>query len=292
MLTAVLLFCVGLLCLVKGGDWFVMGRWGSPAVPPARSADRGHGGVGGHNLTRGDDLGVVGPGRPRRDRLRQRHWLDHLQCGAGGRHHHRSPAGQGGRRRPAAAGELLLHRGGLLRGGGLHHRHLQPVGGRRSAGPLCGLYGGAGGLGPARARSPRSRRSPARGGPVRQSGGGAGAAGAVRRPHRGGRQPDGGQRRRDRRRSGRARIGHCPDGGRPGHLAARAGHGHHLPGQGARGAVPGQRHRGQPVQPGAGERRLGGGWPPSACPPAPPSPGTTPLWCWTCRWLLWSWCCW
>ncbi len=28
MLTAVLLFCVGLLCLVKGGDWFVDGAVG------------------------------------------------------------------------------------------------------------------------------------------------------------------------------------------------------------------------------------------------------------------------
>ena len=40
MLTAVY-YCVGLLCLVKGGDCSWMGRWGSPAVPSARPADRG-----------------------------------------------------------------------------------------------------------------------------------------------------------------------------------------------------------------------------------------------------------
>ena len=48
MLIPVLLFIVGLLCLIKGGDWFVDGATGPP-LQGAGAAHRCHGGVHRHH---------------------------------------------------------------------------------------------------------------------------------------------------------------------------------------------------------------------------------------------------
>ena len=51
MLIPVLLFIVGLLCLIKGGDWFVDGATGiaPPPLQGAGAAHRCHGGVHRHH---------------------------------------------------------------------------------------------------------------------------------------------------------------------------------------------------------------------------------------------------
>ena len=49
MLIPVLLFIVGLLCLIKGGDWFVDGATGIPPLQGAGAAHRCHGGVHRHH---------------------------------------------------------------------------------------------------------------------------------------------------------------------------------------------------------------------------------------------------
>ncbi len=81
MLIPVLLFIVGLLCLIKGGDWFVDGATGIARrfhVPELL--------IGATVVSIGTTLPEVmvsttsASHRSRRDRLRQRHRLDHLQC--------------------------------------------------------------------------------------------------------------------------------------------------------------------------------------------------------------------
>ena len=82
MLIPVLLFIVGLLCLIKGGDWFVDGATGIARrfhvpellIGATVVSDR-------HHPAGGDGLHHLGSHRPRRDRLWQRHWLGHLQRG-------------------------------------------------------------------------------------------------------------------------------------------------------------------------------------------------------------------
>mgnify|MGYP000034250034 FL=1 len=96
MLIPVLLFIVGLLCLIKGGDWFVDGATGIARrfhVPELL--------IGATVVSIGTTLPEVmvsttsRPHRSRRDRLRQRHRLGHLQRCTDRRHHHCGAPGQG-----------------------------------------------------------------------------------------------------------------------------------------------------------------------------------------------------
>ena len=132
MLIPVLLFIVGLLCLIKGGDWFVDGATGiarrfkvpelligatvvsigttlPEVMVSTTSAMTGHGG----HLQRGPDCG----------------------------HHHCGPPGQGGPQEPAGAGAVLLCGSGPVCGRGLHHRLLQPPHRHCAAGNVRGLHG-------------------------------------------------------------------------------------------------------------------------------------------------------
>ena len=96
MLIPVVLFIIGLLCLIKGGDWFVDG-----ASALARRFHLPELLIGATVVSIGTTLpevmvstmsAVSGHG----DRLRQRHWFCHLQRGAYRGHYHRRPPGQGG----------------------------------------------------------------------------------------------------------------------------------------------------------------------------------------------------
>ncbi len=96
MLIPVLLFIVGLLFLIKGGDWFVDGAiCVGPPLPSAGAADWRDGRVHRHHSAGGHGFHDVGPLRPRRDCLRQRHRLGHLQRGADRSHHDCGAPGQG-----------------------------------------------------------------------------------------------------------------------------------------------------------------------------------------------------
>ena len=89
MLIPVLLFIVGLLCLIKGGDWFVDGATGIARrfhVPELL--------IGATVVSIGTTLPEVMV-RTWRDRLRQRHRLGHLQRCTDRRHHHCGAPGQG-----------------------------------------------------------------------------------------------------------------------------------------------------------------------------------------------------
>ena len=91
-----ILFLFGLLCLIKGGDWFVDGasalarRFHLP-----EPAHRRNGGVRRHYPARGDGVHHLGSVRPRRDRLRQRHRFCHLQHGPHRGHYGGRAARQG-----------------------------------------------------------------------------------------------------------------------------------------------------------------------------------------------------
>ena len=128
MLIPVLLFIVGLLFLIKGGDWFVDG-----ASALARRFHLPELLIGATVVSIGTTLPEVmvstmsGAVRPRRDRLRQRHRLGHLQRGPDRGHHHCRAARQGGPQDPASAGGLLLCGGGHLLRGGLRLGQASPV---------------------------------------------------------------------------------------------------------------------------------------------------------------------
>ena len=65
MLIPVLLFIVGLACLIKGGDWFVDG-----ASAIAEKFRRRDGRIDRNDAPRGYGIGVIGRVRTRRDRIR------------------------------------------------------------------------------------------------------------------------------------------------------------------------------------------------------------------------------
>ena len=97
MLIPVILFIIGLLCLIKGGDWFVDG-----ASALARRFHLPELLIGATVVSIGTTLpevmvstmsAVSGHGEIA---LRQRHWFCHLQRGAHCGHYHRRPPGQGG----------------------------------------------------------------------------------------------------------------------------------------------------------------------------------------------------
>ncbi len=80
---------IGLLFLIKGGDWFVDGASAlARRFPPAGAADWRDGRFAHrHNAAGGHGFHDVGGFRPRRDCLRQCHRLGHLQLGADRSHH-------------------------------------------------------------------------------------------------------------------------------------------------------------------------------------------------------------
>ena len=96
MLVPVLLFIVGLLFLIKGGDWFVDG-----ASALARRFHLPELLIGATVVSIGTTLPEVmvstmsAVSGPWGDRLRQRHRLGHLQFCTDRRHHHCGAPGQG-----------------------------------------------------------------------------------------------------------------------------------------------------------------------------------------------------
>ena len=95
MLIPVVLFIIGLLCLIKGGDWFVDG-----ASALARRFHLPELLIGATVVSIGTTLpevmvstmsAVSGHGE-----IAYGHWFCHLQRGAHRGHYHRRPPGQGG----------------------------------------------------------------------------------------------------------------------------------------------------------------------------------------------------
>ena len=142
MLVPVLLFIVGLLFLIKGGDWFVDGasalarRFHLPelligatvvsigttlpeVMVSTMSAVSGHG-----EIAYGNAIGSV-----------------ICNCCPDRRHHHRRPSGQGRPQDPADSGSLLLCRSRHLLRGCLRHGRVHPPAGLCDAGHVRGLHG-------------------------------------------------------------------------------------------------------------------------------------------------------
>ena len=141
MLIPVLLFIVGLLCLIKGGDWFVDGATGiarrfkvpelligatvvsigttlPEVMVSTTSAMTGHG-----EIAYGNAIGSV---------ICNAALIAAITIAV---------RRQGGPQEPAGAGAVLLCGSGPVCGRGLHHRLLQPPHRHCAAGNVRGLHG-------------------------------------------------------------------------------------------------------------------------------------------------------